>query len=205
MTPPAPIDPRELRVSDAEREHVVSLLQKATGRGLIDLEEFTGRADTALASRTRAELNAVLVDLPGVVNREVAAAEPVEFRNTMSSTKREGRWVVPKKVLVRNRMGATVLDFTEAVVDHPRVDVEIDVAGGSVELLFPGNASVVADDIEVTAGAVKDKTRGGPRSAEPCFVVRGSVTAGSLALRRPSYVRLGPVTIRRPWKVRWDG
>jgi hypothetical protein len=63
------IDPRELRVSDAEREHVASLLHKALARGLIDLDGFSSRIGTALGARTRAELNAVLVDLPGVVVR----------------------------------------------------------------------------------------------------------------------------------------
>src|SRR3954469_12684443 len=68
VTSPGPA--RDLRVSDDERHHVVSLLEKATGRGLIDLDEFTTRVDTALAARTRGELNAVLVDLPGLVHPE---------------------------------------------------------------------------------------------------------------------------------------
>ena len=63
------IDPRELRVSDAEREHVAGLLNKALARGLIDLDEFSTRLGAALAARTRGELNAVVVDLPGVVVR----------------------------------------------------------------------------------------------------------------------------------------
>jgi hypothetical protein len=63
------INPRDLRVSDAEREHVASLLHRALARGLIDLDGFSSRVATALAARTRAELNAVLVDLPGVVVR----------------------------------------------------------------------------------------------------------------------------------------
>jgi Mrp family chromosome partitioning ATPase len=63
------IDPRDLRVSDAEREHVASLLHRALERGLLDLAEFSTRVDAAMAARTRGELNAVLVDLPGVVVR----------------------------------------------------------------------------------------------------------------------------------------
>ncbi|MFI9507045.1 DUF1707 domain-containing protein [Nocardia sp. NPDC052566] len=57
---------RELRVSDAEREHVGQLLQRAVGLGMLSLGEFTERMDTALAAKTRGELNAVLIDLPGV-------------------------------------------------------------------------------------------------------------------------------------------
>lgn len=45
----------------------MSLLEKATGRGLINLSEFEERSATAVAARTRADLNAVLLDLPGLV------------------------------------------------------------------------------------------------------------------------------------------
>ncbi|MGQ0839523.1 DUF1707 SHOCT-like domain-containing protein [Actinokineospora sp.] len=205
--PPGPIDPRDLRVSDAEREHVITVLQKAIGHGLINLDEFTTRTDIALAARTRSELNGVLVDLPGVVNRDLpgaVASRPVEFRSTMSSVKRNGNWVVPQDILIRNRMGSTDLDFTEAVIDHAEVRVEVDVAGGSVELLMPESASVDADDVQVTAGSVTNKVRGGARLGGTHFVIVGTVTAGSLTIRRPTYVRIGSLTIRRPWKVSWD-
>lgn len=64
----ATVGPRDLRVSDAEREHVVSLLQRAIGRGLIDLDEFTERTDLAYNATTRSQLNIVLADLPGLVH-----------------------------------------------------------------------------------------------------------------------------------------
>jgi hypothetical protein len=67
--PHADIDPRDLRVSDAERDHVASLLTKALARGLIDLDTFSERVGVAAAARTRGELNAVIIDLPGVVMR----------------------------------------------------------------------------------------------------------------------------------------
>ncbi|WP_430334279.1 DUF1707 SHOCT-like domain-containing protein [Rhodococcus sp. ACT016] len=60
------MEARDLRVSDAEREHVGRLLQRAVGQGMLSLGEFTERMDTALAAKTRGELNAVLVDLPGM-------------------------------------------------------------------------------------------------------------------------------------------
>lgn len=60
------VSDRDLPVSDTEREHVGQLLQRAVGLGLLSLDEFTGRMDVALAATTRAELNAVLIDLPGL-------------------------------------------------------------------------------------------------------------------------------------------
>jgi hypothetical protein len=201
---PAPINPRDLRVSDAEREHVVLVLQKAIGRGLLDLDEFTSRTDMALAARTRGELNGVLVDLPGITHTDSGPARsgPVEFRNTMSSTKRDGKWVVPSSMRVYNRLGSTELDFTEAVITHADVLVEIDLAGGSVEMLLPDGASVDADDVRVTAGSVTNKTSSG--SGRPRFHITGTVTAGSLTLRKPKYVRIGNMVVRRPWKLTWE-
>ncbi|AOW91700.1 hypothetical protein BFN03_00695 [Rhodococcus sp. WMMA185] len=60
------MEARDLRVTDAEREHVGELLQRAVGQGMLSLGEFTERVDTALAAKTRGELNAVLADLPGL-------------------------------------------------------------------------------------------------------------------------------------------
>ncbi len=53
-------------MSDAEREHVGELLQRAVGQGMLSLGEFTERMDTVLAAKTRGDLNQVLVDLPGI-------------------------------------------------------------------------------------------------------------------------------------------
>lgn len=60
------LDPAHLRVSDAERSHVLRLLETATGRGLIDLGEYTERSTAVIAARTRGQLNRVLLDLPGL-------------------------------------------------------------------------------------------------------------------------------------------
>ncbi|SDC80960.1 DUF1707 SHOCT-like domain-containing protein [Actinokineospora iranica] len=206
MTAEQPINPRDLRVSDAEREHVISVLRKATGHGMLTLDEFTVRTDSALAAKTRAELNTVLVDLPAVVNRESgspAVGQPVELAAVMSSVKREGRWHVPRELLLRNRMSATELDFTEAVIPHREVTIEVDLTGGSVDLLLPDTASCQTA-VDVTAGSVNDKVGNAPRGHGPHFVITGTVRAGSLTIRRPTYVRLGALTIRKPWKLSWE-
>jgi hypothetical protein len=196
-------DSKNLRVSDAERSHVVEVLQKAIGRGLLTLDEFTERTDVALAARTRGELNAVLVDLPGLVNAENAPAPaPVELRSTMSSLKRSGAWTVPGHLIIRSRMGSTELDFTEARVDQQRVEIELDVAGGSVELLFPEDAGVSSTGVQITVGSLKEKRP--KESGTPQFVIKGAVRAGSVEIRRPTYIRVGALVMRFPWKLSWE-
>lgn len=203
--PPGPVNPREFRVSDAERAHVVEVLQKAIGHGMLSLDEFTARTDIALAARTRAELNAVVVDLTGVTHTDANApvrTPPVELRANMSKLRRHGQWRVPRELTVHNRLGSTELDFTEAKFDHTEVLIKLDVSGGGVHLLLPEHASVDTNGVQVVAGSVKDKVGGS--SGRPRFVIEGRITAGSLRIRRASYVRIGGLVIRSPWKLSWQ-
>nr|WP_322788969.1 DUF1707 domain-containing protein [Lentzea waywayandensis] len=167
-------------MSDAEREHVVTLLNKAVGRGMITLDEFTVRTDTALAAKTRADLNVVLVDLPGMVNNELAR-ERTELKNTMSTTTRKGHWVVPSELVIRNTLGTTNLDFTAADVP-PVVNVDLDVSLGTVKLLLPAGSSVNADAVEITAGELKDKVHNSV--GNPHFQLRGAVRGGTVVIKR---------------------
>jgi hypothetical protein len=64
------LSPREFRVSEQERHHVAEVLHKALERGLLNPAEFTARTEKALASHTRAELNGVLAQLPGLIHRD---------------------------------------------------------------------------------------------------------------------------------------
>jgi hypothetical protein len=54
-----------LRASDADRDHTVSLLHKAATEGRIAAEELEQRVSTALKARTYGELEATVADLPG--------------------------------------------------------------------------------------------------------------------------------------------
>ncbi|OXM74691.1 MULTISPECIES: DUF1707 SHOCT-like domain-containing protein [Amycolatopsis] len=190
-----PMSPRDLRVSDAEREYVVEVLQKAIGRGMIDLDEFTERTDKALAARTRGELNAVLADLPGLVHPEVYPAAPavsfspdqrLELNAKYSALVRNGRWLVPPEVVVRNRYGSTKLDFSDAQVASPVVRVELDCKWGSVEVIIPDHAAVDLNAItEIKYGSLQDKTGSDGRPGNPRLVFAGRLHGGSLVIRHP--------------------
>jgi hypothetical protein len=204
----SPVPARELRVSDDERQHVVSLLERATGRGLLDLDEFTSRVDTALAARTRGELNAVLVDLPGLVHPEgrvhqgapahrsatrhapaVPGSGPV-LSAELGSVSRRGSWEVPAQLRIQVTLGSADLDFTETAVPHDVVEIDVSVTTGSVELRLPDDARLDRDGVHVVLGSINEKRRGGDGSG-PLFVVRGTVRAGSLDVKGPRRKLLG--------------
>lgn len=209
-----PADPRLLRVNDAEREHVIGLLQRATGHGYLDLDEFTERVDRALAARTRGELNAVLLDLPGLVHADHGAAAPaaprapapppqrvtavpagggLEIGATLSTVRRRGRWEVPERLAVRTTMGSAELDLTEAVLAGPTVTVELAVVAGSVDLRVPADAVVEPDAVHVVLGEVTVHRRRITGGGGPRIVLTGTVRAGSVDVRGPR---------RRWWRAR---
>lgn len=179
-----------MRVSDAERRHVADQLQQAMANGQLTPTEFTERTESALASRTRRELDAVISDLPvqpppyaGAVAG--GSAEPVELRANFGSVKRRGRWQVPRALLLRGRMTSYELDFSEAENPNPVVEVELDVSGGSVEVRLPEGAGVDTDGVEVTLGSVEDHRRDAPAHGSPHFVFSGALRFGSLEVRGP--------------------
>ncbi len=206
-----PVPARDLRVSDDERRHAVSLLERATGRGLLDLDEFTARVDAALAARTRGELNVVLLDLPGLVHPDRPASTGVVARPPapvvaaparrpaptgngalisaqLGAVTRRGHWTVPAALRVSVAMGSAELDFTETAIEHEVVDIDLDVTAGSVELRLPEGARVDRTGIEVVLGSVSERVSGRSGAAAaggPLFVLRGSVRAGSLEVRGP--------------------
>jgi hypothetical protein len=53
-----------IRASDAERQHVVDILQDQTSTGRLTLDEFETRVDAAQRAVTRADLAALTADLP---------------------------------------------------------------------------------------------------------------------------------------------
>ncbi|MFR9750442.1 DUF1707 domain-containing protein [Nocardia sp. 004] len=203
------IGDRDLRVSDVEREHVGQLLQRAVGLGMLSLGEFTERMDTALAAKTRGELNAVLIDLPGVrlAGRPAAAPRtgnpvpgfgtshptlPVSgqdsgsvIRSRMSGVYRRGPWQVAPTLYLNNWMSGITLDFTQAIRSTQVVEVRIDDYCSSVTLIVPAETTVDLHSLQLIGSSITDKVRAGASSGPLHLVVRGRIRFGSITVRYP--------------------
>lgn len=189
-------------MTDAEREHVGQLLQRAVGHGMLTVGEFDERMRVALAARTRAELNAVLVDLPGVTWREPGggqwraappppdAAATVWTRGTMSNITRSGAWEVPPNLGLRTRLSSTKLNFTKAVLRGPVVRVRLDEAFSSTTLVIPPGASADCSGVRGFAATIEGNVSAAPSAGAPHFVVEGTVRLGSLTVRYPHSEKL---------------
>ncbi|MGH3931670.1 MAG: DUF1707 SHOCT-like domain-containing protein [Pseudonocardiaceae bacterium] len=197
------VEPRDLRVSDAEREHVAELLQRAVGQGRLTIAEFSDRVDAVLAARTRGELNTVLVDLPGFALPRPANLDVLELSHHLGVLNRRGPWRVPSRVRLVGYFGSTLLDFTEAVFSGPVVTVELDKTAGSTTIIIPEGATVDTDGLRVTAGSVRDSTVRRITPGALHFVITGRSTMGEVRISHPRHWRLGPITVYRPFRLRW--
>ena len=83
---PEPIDPRQLRVSDNEREQVAERLREAAGEGRLGLDELEDRITAVYTAKTYAELEPITRDLP--------AATGAGPGGRPRSARARGRWRV---------------------------------------------------------------------------------------------------------------
>lgn len=174
-------DQPELRISDHDRERAVQRLNDAVAEGRLTMAEFEERLDGVLRARTGSELQPHLADLPSAR----VAPEQGQLRATMSKIKRNGRWLVPRRLSVTNKAGSVRLDLTDAVIGHPVIEIAIEVYAGSTTLILPRGASVDIEQVELVASTAK--VRRVPTSTEPIgephVVVTGKQWAGSVKVR----------------------
>ncbi len=171
-------------MSDAEREQVVARLGSAVSEGRLTLSEFEERVAAVLRSRTYGEVEPYLADLP-VAGSQSVVRDVVELRNHASGLKRTGRWIVPRRLVLNSKAGATKLNFVEAVFTSAGVEIDIDVTASSVELVLPRGASADVDDVEMFSSSLKSKvlSPNDPGATGPRFAVRGRQKASSLKVR----------------------
>ncbi len=134
--------PRDLRASDADRERVVDLLAQAAADGRLTWEEHAARVQRAYTARTLGQLAELTEDLAG------PDAQPFRLDTSRAVTafftteRREGRWVVPDRLVVTAIGGQVVLDLREALLHGQRTVMYATALGGQVHLLVPTGITV---------------------------------------------------------------
>ena len=179
----------DLRASHDDRDRVVELLTGAAGDGRLTPEELDQRVGAALTARTYGELAALVSDLPGVPDLPAGdpAAKPkdlVRIDTHSGSARRDGRWMVPRRMEVQVTSGSVTLDFTEAVTWWPSLQLEVAVRGGSVRLVTKPGILVSTDDLQIRASGVKVRVPRGPEVPVRFRIdVSGKIASGSLTAR----------------------
>ncbi len=180
-----------LRASHGDRDRVVELLRVAAGDGRLTAGELDGRLEAALTARTCGELAALTTDLPAVPDSGPGPPVPepkdlarIDCRGT--SVKRDGRWLVPRRMEVRVTGGSVTLDFTEAVISRPSLLIDADVSASRLTLVTKPGVVVDADEVAAEGSYLKVRAHGGPEVPVILRIqVSGKVSGGHITARPP--------------------
>jgi hypothetical protein len=193
--------PRDLRASDADRERVIALLNEAAGDGRLTLGEHSERVERAYAARTLGELAPLTADLalPSAQPIRLDSRRPVA--GIFGRERRDGRWVVPERLMVTAVLGEVVLDLRQALLQSHRTTIVATLFGGTVQLIVPDGITV-----EMTGTAVLSRQSGEPglRQANlpgqpemPVIEVRAMSVGGRVKIVRPRRSRWRDALNRR--------
>jgi class 3 adenylate cyclase len=178
----APATPTGLRASHADRDRVVEVLRTAAGDGRLTAEDLDQRLEAALTAGTLAELEPLLADL--TIAAPSAVRDLVRIQCSSGSAKRDGSWVVPRRMEIDVHSGSVRLDFRQAVIAVPELRIDARVGSGTLKLITRPGIVVDADDLTVNSGSAKVVPPAGPDAPVELLVrVSGRVASGSFSAR----------------------
>lgn len=179
----------DMRASHADRDQVVEALRDAAAEGRLTSEELDERVGAALNARTLRDLAALTRDLPAPpADPTTQTKDLVKIDQRFGTVERLGPWTVPRRLEIKLTAGEVKLDFTDAVINHDQLEVDIDLGIGADLLMItkPGIV-VVTDDVTVRMGDIK--VRPGKQDPEVPValrvVVSGRIRGGDLEARYP--------------------
>jgi hypothetical protein len=178
-----------LRMSDHDREQVVGRLYEAVGEGRITMDEFEDRLTGTLAARTFGDVVPYLADLPSTA--PVSGAPQVDLVVTGSPIRRVGRWIAPPRMHIKARGSSVTLDYTEAIIASPVIQIDLAVNGSSLRLIVPRGSSADLTGLTLHGSSANSGRMSTIRSGGLHLVVRGEAHGSS-------------VRVKSPWRWPWQ-
>ncbi|MFI8306221.1 DUF1707 domain-containing protein [Streptomyces sp. NPDC085927] len=169
--PPSPI-------SEDDRDTAVQRLQEAYAEGHIPHEELDERLHQVLTAETRSELVSPLASLP-----EENAGTTSTIAAAGGRIRRRGAWRVPRILKVTSAYGRVHLDLSRAVIEHPVIDIELQLGTGRAKITVPRDAIVDAEDLHTGWKDTLYKPRRRSRPGGPRIRISGTMGFGRLKIR----------------------
>lgn len=178
---------RDIRASDADREHVVELLGQALADGRLDTAEHSERLDLVYKAKTMGELEPITYDLPAPHERPHSAPASsmsgmIDTRNASNDTDqmigifgggtRKGRWRVRRKTRMICVFGGFDIDMTEATFEAREVEIQVFALFGGCDVKVPDGVEL-RDNTGGVFGGFEVRTDDDPIPDAPVVTVRG--------------------------------
>ncbi|WP_328891096.1 DUF1707 SHOCT-like domain-containing protein [Streptomyces sp. NBC_00316] len=187
----------ELRASDRDRDQVVEILQVAAGDGRLTAAELDERLDAALSARTIGDLERLTADLPSE-GMPPQARDLIRIDQRFGDVTRTGRWLVPRRMEIRLMFCEAKLDFTDAVITHNTLHIDVDLrVGGNLVLITRPGIEVDTDDLERSSGDIKIRPATGPGTPLALRVQLAGQSRGGDIIARPPRRKFSEWLLRR--------
>ncbi|MFF2659146.1 DUF1707 domain-containing protein [Kitasatospora sp. NPDC058032] len=169
---------RSAALGEDDRDTAVRRVQGAYAEGHLSHEEMDERLHDVLTARTRGDLATVLSSLP---------APPAETTATIAAAggriARRGAWRVPRFLTVASAFGRVHLDLSRAVIEHPVVDIELQLGTGNARITVPRDAVVDLDALQTEWKDLRYRPPSSPRPGGPTIRISGAVGYGRVRIR----------------------
>lgn len=180
-----------LRVSDAERELVVSQLSAACAEGRLTLEEMGGRVGSAYSAVTRADLEPLTFDLPAPGPTPMVTALDVP-----APAKTKKKWLVtvmgelkrgiPRladHTVVVTVMGESKIDLRNALIESPQIELRMYLLMGEQHVIVPEGVEVDVTGFVFMGDKRIDVVDTRPRPGVPRLNIRVVGIMGEIKIR----------------------
>src|SRR5215468_1194232 len=169
-------------MANVDRERVVACLHAAVSEGRLTLDEFEERMSAVLAARTFGEVAPLTQDLPPLP--VVQPQGPLVVRG--ATLRRSGRWSVPRLLQIEAQGSGVRLDFTEAMITWPTVELELHLRGSGTRITLPPGSTIDMSGVSLTGSSVRQRGIGyEPLPGVTHFVVRGAAIGSSVKAAYP--------------------
>jgi hypothetical protein len=180
-----PTQPPLLRASDADREAVVSRLERALSEGRISVDEFRQRTESAYGSVTGAELEPLLADLPenaAPAVEIVGSRAPRSLFSVFGDVELSGGRA-PLPARVGTVLGDIRIDLRELRTDAELIELNLSTVLGDIDVIVPEGVDAELNGWTVL-GNRRTELAPVPRLAgTPRVVVQAHAGLGDLKLR----------------------
>lgn len=173
-------------VSEADRQHVITLLTSAHAEGRLDAAERDRRLNEARMATVFDDLVPLTRDLvtasPSVALVAPGGAQP-QIAAVFGGVVRRGYWKVPAKLSVSAVFGGVQLDFTQAAFEATEIALEVQCVFGGIELTVP-EGTAITNLTNAVFGGCTIKV-GPPQPGGIHIVLSGGVGFGGVEVRNP--------------------
>ena len=181
---------------ELDRERVIQSLCAHFASDHLTTEELEERLDRAYKSTTAAELQALVVTLPGLPSEpSLPATRPVARRTLadrgdvasvarsiafMSEIVKKGEWIPARRNVVRALLGTATIDLREALLSPGETEFELDALMGEILVIVPPGLRVQCDGLAIMAEFEEFHSAGLDDPGAPLVRIHGMAVMASV-------------------------